>query len=119
MGSPPLREHLLPTDATAVDAATIAAIRAFCEESPEIDAAYVCSAERERAGAAPERVVQLAVKLSSPVSEPEDARAQSRQLAHRLSHDYPELMRRLGYSVLADRAVPAWEHYAVKVFSRT
>jgi hypothetical protein len=46
-------------------------------------------------------------------------RAPSLQLVQRLSRGHPDLMRRLGYGVSADRAVPAWERYGVKVFSRS
>jgi hypothetical protein len=80
--------------ASAIDAATAEAIEAFCEESPEVEAAYVRLTERTR-------------------------RAPSLQLVQRLSRGHPDLMRRLGYGVSADRAVPAWERYGVKVFSRS
>lgn len=114
----PYREQLLPTYAESVDAAAAEATQAFCQASPEIEAAYVCLTERTRAGAEPERAFRLSVKLVSPVSASEDTRAASVQLVQRLSQTYPELMRRFGYGVLADRAVPAWERYGVKVFSR-
>jgi hypothetical protein len=116
---PPFQERLLPTEASAIDAATAEAIGAFCEESPEVEAAYVCFTERTREGAEPERVLRLSVKLLSPVDTPEDTRTLSQQLVQPLSRGHPELMRRLGYGVLADRAVPAWERYGVKVFSRS
>ena len=49
----PFQERLLSTEAEAVDAATAEAIQAFCEASPEIEAAYVCWTERTREGTNP------------------------------------------------------------------
>jgi hypothetical protein len=63
----PFHERLLPTAADAVDAATAEAIQAFCEASPEVEAAYVCVTERTREGAQPERALRLSVNLLSPV----------------------------------------------------
>jgi hypothetical protein len=98
--------------ASAIDATTAEAIEAFCEESPEVEAAYVCLTERTREGAEPERVLRLSVKLFSPVDTPGDTRAPSLQLVQRLARRHPDLMRRLGYGVSADRAVPAWSAMA-------
>jgi hypothetical protein len=98
----PFEERLLPTAADAVDAATAEAIQAFCEASPEVEAAYVCMTERTRDGAQPERALRLSVKLLSPVDTPEDTRTPSLELAQRFSRTNPKLMRHLGYGVLAD-----------------
>ena len=97
----PFQERLLPTRPDVLDDATADAIRNFCESSPEIETAYVCDAERRREGEKPERVLRLSVKL-----------------VRRLSQMYPDVLRRLGYGVLADRAVQAWETHAVRVFTR-
>jgi hypothetical protein len=114
----PFQERLLPTRPDVLDDATADAIRNFCESSPEIETAYVCDAERRREGEKPERVLRLSVKLVRPVDTPDDTREPSLELVRRLSQMYPDVLRRLGYGVLADRAVQAWETHAVRVFTR-
>jgi len=118
----PFREHLLPTEPDAIDGTTVDALRAFCEESPEIEVAYVCAAERTREGEEPEPVLRLSVKLAAPVDGSEAGRAerfeQEFPLFERFARARPDLARRLGFSVLADRAVPAFERNGVTVYRR-
>lgn len=114
---PPLREQLLPTAPDAVDAATAGAIRAFCAAEPEIESAYVCSAERTHEGEASELVLRLMVKLVRPVERPGDSGELSFQLIERFARTNPDLMRRFGgFGVLADRAIPATERYGLRIF---
>ncbi|HET7137456.1 MAG TPA: hypothetical protein VFI04_03805 [Gaiellaceae bacterium] len=114
---PPFQDRLLPTEPDAVDAATLDAIRAFCAAEPEIESAYVCSAERTREGEAPEPVLRLMVKPLRPIDRPGDSGGLSLQLIERFARANPELMRRLGgFGVLADRAVPATERYGLRIF---
>jgi hypothetical protein len=114
---PPFREQLLPTAPDAVEAATAGAIRAFCAAEPEIEAAYVCSAERTREGEAPELVLRLMVKLVRPVEGPGDGGGLSLRLIERFTRESPGLMRQFGgFGVLADRAMPATERYGLRIF---
>lgn len=119
---PPLpqsfREHLLPTEPAAVDDAAVEAVRAFCKESPEIEAAYVCAAMREREGEAPERVLRLSVKLVTPVDGSADGREEKLRLFERFADAHPDLARRFGFGVLADRGVPAFERNGVTIYRR-
>jgi hypothetical protein len=112
------RERLLPKPANALDADALIALQTFCRESPEVAAAYVGVTEREYEGKQPEQVLRLKVRLTWPVDLPGDSRDASLALAHRLAHSQPELMRQLGWGVLADRAVPTWDKNALHVFSR-
>jgi hypothetical protein len=50
---------------------------------------------------------------------PDDTRTPSLELVQRFSRTNSKLMRHLGSGVLADRAVPAWERYGVRVFNRS
>ncbi|MBV8256194.1 MAG: hypothetical protein JO073_00100 [Actinobacteria bacterium] len=107
--------RLLPTETDSVDPAAAAAIREFCEASPEVEVAYVCSQEHTGADVP----LRLAFKLVAPVSEPADSRATQRDLVHRLGRTQPELLHRFGgLVVIADRAVPAWNAYGIRVFER-
>lgn len=92
------------------------ALRSFCEEADSVEAGYVCLVERRREGAQPETALNFCMKLTTPVDAPGDSREQSRALARRLHELHPELMRELGSRVMADRAVRAWEKYALRVF---
>jgi hypothetical protein len=119
---PPFREHLMPTEPEAVDAAIIDAVRAFCEESPEIEAAYVCAAEREREGEDSEHVLRLSVKLVAPVDGSDAGREQRFKkqlpLIERFAHAHPDVMRELGFGVLTDAGVPAFERNGVTLYRR-
>ncbi len=116
---PPFREQLLPTDPDAIDASTADTIRAFCETAPEIEAAYVCSAERTREGEKPERVLRLSVKLVTPVDRPGDSSPTHFELVERFSRAHPDVIRRTGFGVLSDRGVPAFERYGLTVYDRS
>jgi len=118
---PPFREHLQPTDSDVVDAATVDAVRAFCEESPEIEAAYICAARRTREGSEPQDVLRLSVKLVTPVDgsgSPEERFKERFPLIERFAHAHPDLMRELGFGVLADAGVPAFERHGVVIYRR-
>jgi hypothetical protein len=52
------------------------------------------------------------------VSEPHDSRETAEALFARLSQSQPDLARRLGFGVMADRAVAAWEANALRVYPR-
>ena len=97
---PPFREQLLHTETNAVDTEIADAIRLFCRTSPEVEAAYICAAERTHEGQEATRVLILAVKLTIPVSGPGDSGTRSVELTQRFLHDHPALMHRLGFRVL-------------------
>jgi hypothetical protein len=114
----PFRERLLPTPANALDAVSLAALRMFCEQSHEVEVAYICASKRERDGEEPVQGLRFSVRLTTPVDQPCDSRDASHALAKRLAQSQPELMQQLGCGVLADRAVPAWDKNGLRVFSR-
>lgn len=116
---PSFQERLLPTEADAVDAATVDAIRLFCEATSEIEAAYVCSVVRTREGEDPERALRLSVKLVTSVDGPDDSHRSSFRLLEQFAGSCPDVMRQLGFGVLADRGVPAFERHGLKVFDRS
>jgi hypothetical protein len=80
--------------------------------------AYVCSVERTREGEEPERALRLSVKLVTPVDGSDDGHTQQIQLFERFALAHPDLARRFGFGVLADRAVPAFERYGLTVYRR-
>ena len=106
------REHLLPTDPSTVAPDLLAALRSFCEANPEIAAGYLCEVEVERAGVEAERLLRFSVKLRTPGRGPGDAGPVLQQGLIRR----PTVLREMGLGFLADRAVPAWEHFGVRVF---
>jgi hypothetical protein len=110
------REQLLQTETNAVAPETVDVIQAFCRASPDVEAAYVCAAERISEGEEPIRVLVLA--LAIPVDGRGDSDATTFELTRRFSREHPDVMRRLGLRVLTDRAVPAFEHYGVRVYRR-
>ena len=110
------RERLLRTAPDVVPVEYVDSLRAFCREAETVEAGYVCAVERWREGAEPETALRFCMKLTTPVDSPGDSREQSRELAIRLHELHPELMHDLHCGVLADRAVPAWERYALRVF---
>ena len=115
---PPFRERLLPTNEDAADRDVADAISRFCASSPEIEAAYVCSTERQREGEDPVTALRLAFKLCKPVDRSADSRQSHHLLLERLMRSEAGLAERLGCGVLADRAVPAWEKHGVRIFAR-
>lgn len=115
---PPFREQLLATDNKAVDTEIADAIRTFCHTAPDIEAAYICAAERTQGGDGATQVLVFAVKLTIPINGPGDSGSRTFELTRRFSHDHPDLMHSLGFRVLADRAVPAFEHYGMRVYER-
>jgi hypothetical protein len=111
------QEHLLTTSSDVVPDECVERLRAFCDAEEAVETAYICAVERQRDEAA-WKALSFAVKLTSPVDGPDDSRAASLGLATRLKGLHPELMRELGFGVLADRAVPAWETFALRIFAR-
>jgi hypothetical protein len=75
----------------------------------------VCAVLVEREGAEPEQRLGFCVKLHSPVSEPEDSREAVRRLSSEFWKAHPETARAVGYGVMADRALLAWERNGVCV----
>lgn len=113
----PHRRHLLPTGPEDVSATVRDELHAYCADAPAIEAAYVCRVERVwPGGREPERCLQFSVKLAQPIREPDDAQSEKRAVCHRFIREHPDLARQLGVGVLADRAVPAWEEHAQKVY---
>jgi hypothetical protein len=115
---PPFREQLLPTEADAVDRSAVDEIRGFCEGSPQIEVAYVCSVERTCEGEEPEKALRLSVKLVTPGDGSDDGREQQLSLFKRFAQTHPEVARTLGFGVLTDHAIPAFERYGLVIYRR-
>jgi hypothetical protein len=113
---PGFRQRLLPTPPDIVPVHYVAALRSFCAAIAEIEAAYVCAVEIDREGAEPDRALRFSVKLVSPVDTRDDSRAELFAIAMSFGESHPELMRELGCSMLADRAVPAYEQFGLRVY---
>ena len=114
----PHQERLLPTELGEVPADVRDELSAFCADAPEIEAAYVCRVERIRPGHKPDQRLQFMIKLAQPIREPDDAQPEKRALSHRFIRQHPDLARQLGIGYLADRAVPAWDKNAQKIYVR-
>jgi hypothetical protein len=115
---PGFRQRLLPTPAGSVPAEYAETLRAFCATVPEIEAAYVCAVENVYDGAEPVQALRFCAQITSPVDTAADSQAVLAAIAPRLAEAHPELMRELGCGVLADRAVPAWQEHALRVYAR-
>jgi hypothetical protein len=114
---PSFREQLVPTEPNAVDVEIAERIQLFCRISPDVEAAYICAAERTHEGEEPTHELLLGVKLTIPVNGPGDSGTRTFELTRRFSAEHPDLLKRLGFRVLADRAVPAFEHYGLQVYA--
>src|SRR5438105_8995809 len=109
---PPFQEHLQRTDPGAVDAETTEAVRTFCAQAPEIETAYICAAKRTHQGGQPEQVLRLSVKLVSPRDGSQSREERFKEqlpLLERFARAHPDVMRRFGFGILTDGAVPAFE----------
>ena len=115
---PGFRQRLLPTPAGSVPAEYAETLRVFCATVPEIEAAYVCAVENVYDGAEPAQALSFCVQLTQPVDTAADSRATLSAIAPMLAELHPALMRELGCGVLADRAVPAWQEHALRVYAR-
>jgi hypothetical protein len=111
-------EQLLPTSVQDVPPEYVEALARFCADATEIARGYICTVEVERDGAETERQLKFCVKLDALVSEPQDSRETSFALVTRLSESQPHLVRELGFGVMADRAVAAWEAKALRIYPR-
>ena len=114
----PHQQRLLPTTPDDVPPDVRDELGAFCAESPEVEAGYVCRVERVWPGREPQESLSFILKLARPISVPEDARPETRAVCDRFIRQHPNLARQLGVGVLADRAIPAWEKNGQKVYSR-
>lgn len=114
----PHQQRLLPTTPDDVPPDVRDELGAFCADAPEVEAGYVCRVERVRPGREPQASLSFILKLARPISVPEDARSETRAVCDRFIRQHPRLARQLGVGVLADRAVPAWEKNAQKVYTR-
>jgi hypothetical protein len=114
---PRITQHLVATDADAIPQLEAASLRDFCGRTPGVEAGYVCRVAGIALGADAHQRVAFAVKLSTPVAEPGDgASAASRNVLTRYSSELPDLAKRLGLTVLADRAVAHWDANALRVY---
>lgn len=94
------------------------ALARFCADAVGVERGYICAVGVDRDGAESERRLTFCVKLDAPVSEPQDSREAALGLLTRLSQSEPDLVRELGFGVMADRAVAAWEAKAIRVYPR-
>jgi hypothetical protein len=88
----------------------------FCAEAVNVERGYICAVSVERAGAEPERRLKFCVKLATPVREAQDSRAASLNLLTRLSELERHAVNELGFGVMADRALAAWEANALRIY---
>ncbi len=109
-------ERLLTTSAEDVPAQYVAALARFCAGAVDVERGYVCAVTIERGDGESMRRLKFCVKLVAPVSEPHDSRDTAATLFARLAQSQPDLTRRLGFGVMADRAVAAWEANALRVY---
>jgi hypothetical protein len=112
------QQHLVKTNPDEIDPEVSAVLDEFCASGREVEAAYLGRVEMifpdgERA----ERWLFM-VRLAIPVKKPGDGRDELMTLANRFVAEHPDLVGTLGIGALADRAVPAWEQNAVRVFLR-
>ncbi|HET8741427.1 MAG TPA: hypothetical protein VFM41_02300 [Gaiella sp.] len=114
----PHQQRLLPTSPEDVAPTVRDELGAFCEDESEVEAAYVCRVERVWPGREPQQSLSFIVKLAQPIAGPDDARSETRAVCDRFIREHADLARELGVGVLADRAVPAWDKYAQKVWAR-
>jgi len=114
---PWFRERVLKTAADAVSAERLDDLRAFCEGDEDVAAGYVCSVEQSKDDST-WNVLRFAVKLLFPVDAPGDSRDVSQKFAKQFHERHQELMGEVGLRVLADRAVPAWDKNALRLFAR-
>ncbi len=112
----PHQRRLLPTAPEDVSPSVHETLSLFCADAPEVEAAYVCRVERVWPDREPEQALSFAIKLTTPIREPGDAQPEQRFLSDRFIRQNPDLARELGVGVLADRAVPAWEKNAQKIY---
>lgn len=113
----PHRRRLLATAPEDVSPSVRETLSVFCAAAPEVEAAYVCRVERVWPDRKPEQTLSFAMKLTTPIREPGDAQPEKDAIRHRLIRQHPDLARELGIGVLADRAVPAWQKNAQKIYS--
>ena len=76
----------------------------------------MCRVERVWPDATTEQRLSFMVKLTKPVSRPGDGHPESDAVVTRFIDQRPDLAAALGVGVLADRAVPAWDKNAQKVY---
>jgi hypothetical protein len=112
------QQRLLKTDPDEIDPHVRAALGEFCAFAPEVEAAYLCRVELTFPGGTQAERLSFTVRLSTPVNKPGDGSAELITLANRFVAEHPDLAGTLGIGALADRAVPAWEKNAVRVFVR-
>jgi hypothetical protein len=109
-------ERLLTTSVEDVPAEYVAALARFCADAVDVECGYVGAVSIERDDGESMRRLRFCVKLVTPVSEPHDSREAATALLARLSQSQPGLVRELGFGVMADRAVAAWDANALRVY---
>jgi hypothetical protein len=112
------QQRLVKTDPDEIDPEARAVLDEFCASGPEVEAAYLGRVEMMFPGGERAERWLFMVRLATPVNEPGDGRAEMMALSRRFVAEHPDLAGTLGIGALADRAVPAWEKNAVRVFVR-
>jgi len=110
-------ERLLPTSRADVPDSFIVPLSRFCGDAPEIERAYVCAVKIEQQGTEPEQRLRFCVKLRASVEDFDDSREVIDGLRALLSRSHPEITRALGFGVMTDIAVAAWEHKALRIYN--
>ena len=112
------QRRFIKTDPDEIDPHVRASLGAFCASAPEIEAAYLGRVEMTFPDCERTERWSFMVRLSIPVNKRGDGRAELMTLANRFVATHPDLAGTLGIGALADRAAPAWERNAVRVFVR-
>jgi hypothetical protein len=111
----PRKETLLPTARADVPAELANALAQLCADVGEVERGYVCAVMVEESGRETARELQFCVKVRAAVTEADDAQATLFKLFDRLP-DLPVVLNEVGFGVLADRAVSAWEAKALLIY---
>jgi hypothetical protein len=90
--APPHQERLLETAAGDVSPAVRNAAREFCEGRPGVVEAWVCAVEWIEPGREPERRLRFAVRLNSPIGQPDAGFAATRRLMAGLTGPQADLV---------------------------
>ena len=112
-----LRQRLLDTPVEKVPPELAAAVKAFCEPIPEIQAAYIGLVEVTRDFDFPQVQLAAAFELTSPPTGTPDDR-ELRHVAFAFYDELPDSIQVGGCNFLGADALPVWNEKAWQVFSR-
>jgi hypothetical protein len=113
-----LRQRLLDTPVEKVPPELAAAVKAFCEPIPEIQAAYIGLVEVTRDFDFPQEQLAAAFELAEPSVETPEGDRELHLVADKFYDELPETIQAGGCNFLGADALPVWNEKAWQVFSR-